>query len=103
MNVILKKCASYDFNKVKEKVNEIFLESNLLEKINENTNVFVKLNLVGPFDASLGITTHPIIVKAVLEILNTKTKNIIIGDNPATRDQVATMKKCGIYEVIKEG
>ena len=102
MNVILKKCESYDFILVKEKVNEIFLESNLLEKINENTNVFVKLNLVGPFDASLGITTHPIIVKAVLEILNTKTKNIIIGDNPATRDQVATMKKCGIYEVIKE-
>lgn len=102
MNVILKKCESYDFNKVKEKVNEIFLESNLLEKINENTNVFVKLNLVGPFDASLGITTHPIIVKAVLEILSIKTKNIIIGDNPATRDQVATMKKCGIYEIIKE-
>ena len=102
MNVILKKCECYVFILVKEKVNEIFLESNLLEKINENTNVFVKLNLVGPFDASLGITTHPIIVKAVLEILNTKTKNIIIGDNPATRDQVATMKKCGIYEVIKE-
>lgn len=100
--VILKKCESYDFILVKEKVNEIFLESNLLDKINEKTNVFVKLNLVGPFDPSLGITTHPIVVKAVLDILSTKTKNIIIGDNPATRDQIATLKKCGIYEIIKE-
>ena len=102
MNVILKKCESYEFDLVKNKVNEIFTEAKLLDKITNNTNVFVKLNLVGPFDPSLGITTHPIVVKAVLDILNTKTKNIIIGDNPATRDQIATLKKCGIYDVIKE-
>ena len=102
MNVILKKCESYEFDLVKNKVNEIFTEAKLLDKITNNTNVFVKLNLVGPFDPSLGITTHHIVVKAVLDILNTKTKNIIIGDNPATRDQIATLKKCGIYDVIKE-
>ena len=102
MNVIIKKCNEYNFELVKNKVDEIFIQSNLYEKINENTNIFIKLNLVGPFDANLGITTHPIVVKAVLDLLKDKTKNIIIGDNPATRDQVITLKKCGIYEVIKE-
>jgi len=102
MDVVIKKCDNYDFQVVKEKVYEIFNSSFLLDKINENTNVFIKLNLVGPFEPSLGITTHPIVVKAVLDILKDKTKNIIIGDNPATRDQVATLKKCGIYDVIKE-
>lgn len=102
MNVYLKKCTEYNFDIVKEKINEIFSESRLLEKINENTNVFVKLNLVGAFDPSLGITTHPIVVKAVLDILKQKTSNIIVGDNPATKDQIATLKKCGIYNIIKE-
>lgn len=102
MNVYIKKCNEYDFNLVKEKVNELFTELNLLEKINENTNVFVKLNLVGPFEPNLGITTHPVVLKAVLDILKHKTNHIIIGDNPATRDQIFTMKKCGIYDVIKE-
>lgn len=102
MNVYIKKCNEYDFDLVKEKVNELFTELNLLEKINENTNVFVKLNLVGPFEPNLGITTHPVVLKAVLDILKQKTNHIIIGDNPATRDQIFTMKKCGIYDVIKE-
>ena len=102
MDVVIKKCDNYDFQVVKEKVYEIFNSSFLLDKINADTNVFIKLNLVGPFEPSLGITTHPIVVKAVLDILKDKTKNIIIGDNPATRDQVATLKKCGIYNIIKE-
>ncbi len=102
MNVILKKCEQYNFFLVKEKINEMFNELNFLEKINETTNVFVKLNLVGPFDPSTGITTHPIVLKAVLDIIKQKTKNIIVGDNPATRDQISTMKKCGVYDIIKE-
>lgn len=102
MDVILKKCDEYNFDLVKQNIKQIFDELNFLDKINENTNVFVKLNLVGAFDCSLGITTHPIIVKAVLDILKQKTNNIIVGDNPATKDQIATLKKCGIYNIIKE-
>lgn len=102
MDVILKKCEEYDFSLVKENIKYIFDELSFLDKINQNTKVFVKLNLVGAFDCSLGITTHPIIVKAVLDILKEKTNHIIVGDNPATKDQIATLKKCGIYNIIKE-
>ena len=102
MDVIIKKCDQYDFTLVKEKIYDIFKELNLFDKINSETKVFVKLNLVGAFDSSMGITTHPIVVQAVLDLLKQRTNNIIIGDNPATKDQIVTLKKCGIYNVIKE-
>lgn len=102
MNVVIKKCMEYDFQLVKENINQIFDDLNFLDKINENTNVFIKLNLVGAFDPSMGITTHPIVLKAVIDIIKNKTNNIIVGDNPATKDQIVAMKKCGIYDIVKE-
>lgn len=102
MNVVIKKCEEYDFNLVREKINEIFNTLDFYSKINKDTNVFIKLNLVGAFDCSLGITTHPIVLKAVLDLLKDKTNNIVVGDNPATKDQIVTLKKCGLYNIIKE-
>ncbi len=102
MNVVIKKCEKYEFELVKNKIKEIFDELQFLDKIKKETRIFIKLNLVGAFECSLGITTHPIILKAVLDILKDKTNNIIVGDNPATKDQIITMKKCGVYNIIKE-
>lgn len=102
MDVILKKCEQYDFELVKENILSIFDELDFLNKINSNTKIFIKLNCVGPFDPSLAITTHPIVLKAVLDIISKRTNNITVGDNPATRDQIYTLKKCGLYDVINE-
>ena len=41
-------------------------------------------------------------MKAVLDLLKDKTNNIVVGDNPATKDQIVTLKKCGLYNIIKE-
>ena len=73
-----------------------------LDDMNESSNVFVKLNCVGPFDYNMGITTHPIILDAVLNIITKKTNNIIVGDNPAVKDITFTLKKCGLYDIIKK-
>ena len=102
MSVVLKRCESYDFNLVRENVLEMMNELSFLDKINSDTKVFIKLNCVGPFDCSLGITTHPIVLKAVLDIVKEKTDKIIVGDNPATREITYTLKKCGLYDVINE-
>ena len=50
-------------------------------------------------------TTNPLELEDYskkLSILKEKTNHIIVGDNPATKDQIATLKKCGIYNIIKE-
>lgn len=101
--VVIKKCCEYELDDVKEKIEESFDYLGGIEKlISPNARVFIKCNCVGPFDKDSGITTHPIIAKAVLQLVKERTKNIIIGDNPATRDIVFTLKKNGLYDIINE-
>lgn len=86
-------------NKIREALNLI---CNIDELIKEDSKVFIKLNCVGPFSKETAITTHPIFVEAVVKIVLEKTKNIIIGDNPATKDITAVLKKNGVYDVVKK-
>lgn len=101
--VVLKKCNEYSLNLIKEKIKEsLDLLGGIDDLIKRDDKVFIKCNCVGPFDKNMGITTHPIFVKAVIQLIKEKTNNIIIGDNPATRDITYTLKKTGIYDVIQE-
>ena len=97
------KCESYSQEvlneKISESINNIINLDNVLTK---NSKIFIKLNLVGPFDKDKGITTHPNVLRAVVKIVKKYTNNIIVGDNPAVRDMIFTMKKTGIYDVICE-
>lgn len=104
MQVAIKKCFEYDvdliYNNIIQSIDLINIENK--ELIKENDTVFIKLNLVGPFEKERGITTHPTFLKAIIRYVKKYTNNIIVGDNPAVRDQIFTMKKTGIYDVIKE-
>lgn len=85
--------------KIKEAISLIGDIDKLIKK---DSKVFIKLNCVGPFAKETGITTHPAFVEAVVKIILSKTKNIVIGDNPATKDIVAVLKKNGVYEVVQK-
>ncbi len=103
MKVIVKYCEEYNLEQVKSKIKES-LDSlgGVSNLIKPNSKVFIKCNCVGPFSASYGITTHPIFVKAVIQIVKEVTNDITVGDNPAVKDLVLTLKKNGIYDVIVE-
>ena len=101
MNVIIKKCDEYVFEDVLIKMKEIFdLLGGVSSLIKPNSRVFIKCNCLGPFDKDLAITTHPTFLKAVISIVKEVTTDITVGDNPATRDLLPTLKKNGLYEVI---
>ncbi|MDD4212183.1 MAG: DUF362 domain-containing protein, partial [Bacilli bacterium] len=101
MDVALLKCEKYDLALVKDKLREAM---SLLGgwKITPNDRVFIKLNCVGPFSSEMGITTHPIFVQAVIQLVKEKTSHIMIGDNPATKDILYTLRKNGLLEMIRE-
>lgn len=103
MKVAISKCDYYDLNLVKEKIKEVLNFIGPLNKlIKPNDKVFIKLNCVGPFLEDSGICTHPIFTKAIIQIVKEITPNIIIGDNPATKDIIAVMQKNGNYKVAIE-
>ena len=100
MKVALLRCEQYDLNLVKESIREALNLIDGFTSITPNHKVFIKLNCVGPFEADKAITTHPIFVQAVIQLVKEKTSHIVIGDNPATRDILSTLKKNGIYSII---
>ena len=100
--VILKRCEEYNLDNIKSIITYAFNEYSLFDKINSNTRVFIKTNCVGPFPENMGITTHPVVLRAVIQILKEKTNNILVGDNPAIREIAFTMKKCGLWKVLEE-
>ena len=85
--------------KIKSSLIDILSSTHVIEKIeNSNTrlSIFIKLNLVGPFSPNQAITTNPHVLDLILEILKEKDINnildITVGDNPAVREEIFTMK-----------
>ncbi len=105
MKVVLQKCSQYNLNELKEKIKYSLQEIGAFQKMTANSSIFLKVNCVGPFSPDFGITTHPIFVKALVQVLKEtlgKTIKLTIGDNPATRDFRYVLKKCGFEEMIQE-
>lgn len=99
--VVLTKCEEYNLDLIKQDLRSSLSFLGGLESfIKKSDKVFIKLNCVGPFEAEKGITTHPVFTQAVIQLVKEITTNIIIGDNPATKDLTFTLKKNGLYDVI---
>lgn len=64
--------------------------------------VLIKPNLLAGKDISAAVTTHPEIVRAVIELAQVAGGIVSVGDSPGvgTSEQVA--KRCGILAVIEE-
>lgn len=63
--------------------------------------VLVKPNILAPRKTEQGITTHPLLVKAVVIYLLNEGAEIIVGDNPGVKGYgkvVEAAKTTGIYE-----
>ena len=50
MDVILKRIEEYNYQKIVDEIEYMFNYFHFLDDMNESSNVFVKLNCVGPFD-----------------------------------------------------
>jgi uncharacterized protein (DUF362 family)/Pyruvate/2-oxoacid:ferredoxin oxidoreductase delta subunit len=69
-------------------------------------NVLIKPNLCNDSRPEEGITTHPEVIKAILQLLNEFKKDVLIGDNSVGRDDPKHLdvvyKTCGIDDIIRE-
>ena len=100
-SVYLKKCDTYEFDKLKESI-RLALDSTTFKNIKDTDSVFIKVNCLGAYSEDLAITTNPLFLKAVIELVKEKTSHIKVGDNPANKDLVLALKKNGMYKVIEE-
>jgi len=94
---------SKDYNDIQEKVN--YLLNNVLDNgkvIKDNMVVFLKTNALAPHPASRAITTHPLVVQAVIRYFKKYNVRIIVGDNPATKEMKTVYKVNGTMDVVEK-
>ena len=78
-DVKLIKCESYD--NAENAMREL-LSDGLLDWVNPNMKIAIKVNLVTMANPNSAVTTHPALVTALVKILKEKNCEVIIGDSP---------------------
>ncbi len=98
--VLIKRIEEYDLEKIIAFFKRTVLHKervlpNLVDKI-----ILLKPNLLGAFAPENAVTTHPIVLEAVIQILQTIKCTILIGDSPGgSLNYEAVLQKCGIRQV----
>ncbi|MDG6221476.1 MAG: DUF362 domain-containing protein, partial [Candidatus Thermoplasmatota archaeon] len=73
--------------------------------VSPGETVFLKLNLLLAQDAAKAITTHPVVINAVIRILEKQGAHVVVGDSPGgpyTKWRLEqAYKKTGVYEAVE--
>jgi len=101
------KCDSYDDEKVRNAVESSLAPLGGLESIiKEGDRVLIKLNLLSSRPPEAAVTTHPAVVRAVVQMGQEIGATVIVGDSPGGGSSASSYKsllqKTGIQEVVDE-
>lgn len=106
--IYLKQADSYDHSVLYPAVKEIMDWSGLSEKINGNTTILLKPNMLSRSAPDKAVTTHPSLVEVVIELLKemgAAAENITIADSSGGPQNsaiiAANYKGCGFTDVAE--
>ncbi len=102
--VSIVKCNSYKLDLVKSVLQKSLDNLGGLKVfIKEGESVLLKPNLLMAKKAEESVTTHPILIEALILLLKKhKVGRIALGDSPAMESALKVMKISGIYDVCKK-
>ncbi len=105
-NVYIRKQADYNLSEITQAVAELLVWGGIDKKINGDTTILLKPNMLSKSTPDKAVTTHPVVVEATvlaLENLGAKAENITIADssggpqNPVVLS--ANYRTCGFADV----
>ena len=71
----------YSIDSVEKSIRQIFKELNIYELLKEKRTILVKPNLLGAHNPDKAVTTHPVVLEAVLRLLQELDKEVVVGDS----------------------
>ena len=77
MKVHIKKIENYDF----EKIREFIISLPLWDILEGKEKILIKPNLLGAFPPEKAVTTHPVVLGALISVLKEKGKTVQMGDS----------------------
>lgn len=97
--VSIEKCADYNLENVYNSILKAVELAGDFPDV-ENKTVLLKPNMLLPANPEKAITTHPVLVDAVLSFIKSQNpKRIIVGDSPGVSHMDSAGKKSGIKEI----
>jgi len=100
--VAIAKQETYNHYEIKEKLNDMLESIDILEKIS-NCSVLIKPNCTGIFSPEEGRTTHPIVLEALIEVLQHANATVIIGESSSVNiDTLIAYEKTGVKNIAEK-
>lgn len=101
--VAITKCGSYEENQVYEGIKETLDLIGIEPSYFSGKKVLLKPNLLGPFPPDQAVTTHPSLIKGIVEIVKSNGGIPVIGESPGAGNYSIkkVFRETGIYEVAE--
>jgi uncharacterized protein (DUF362 family)/Pyruvate/2-oxoacid:ferredoxin oxidoreductase delta subunit len=97
--ISVRKCKEYDLHEVFEHISDIYKKTDGPEV--HGKRVLVKPNLLSENDPEKCVTTHPVVVEAMILFLQSKGATVFVGDSPAVHTHRFRGEKSGIYKACE--
>jgi uncharacterized protein (DUF362 family)/Pyruvate/2-oxoacid:ferredoxin oxidoreductase delta subunit len=98
--IAVRKCSHYDLHEVYDLISEIYYKTGGPDF--KNKKVLVKPNILIDDDPAKCISTHPVVVEAMIKFLQSRGATVFAGDSPAVHTQRFHGEKSGIYGVCEK-
>ena len=89
----------YDLHEVFDNISDIYSKTD--GPVVQGKLVLVKPNILTDDDPAKCISTHPVVVEAMIRFLQSKGATVLVGDSPAVHTQKFKGEKSGIYKVCE--
>jgi uncharacterized protein (DUF362 family)/Pyruvate/2-oxoacid:ferredoxin oxidoreductase delta subunit len=97
--VAVRKCDEYDLKMIIELITDIYKITGGPDV--KGKRVLVKPNILSDDDPAKCISTHPVVVEAMVRYLQGEGAIVLVGDSPAVHMQKFRGEKSGIYSVCQ--
>jgi uncharacterized protein (DUF362 family)/Pyruvate/2-oxoacid:ferredoxin oxidoreductase delta subunit len=99
MKVYIERIPDYNLEELYSFFDELFSQEKLELKLNK-PEVLVKPNLLGAHHPEKGITTHPVVLEALISLLQEKGYKPVVGDSPGGTVRIEEVwEKTGMAEL----
>ena len=97
--ISVRKCSEYDLHEVYDLISDIYKKTNGPEV--NGKRVLVKPNILTDDNPAKCISTHPVVVEAMIRYLQSLGATVLVGDSPAIHAQRFRGEKSGIWKVCE--
>ena len=97
--IAVRSCKKYDLHEVYDLIVDIYRKSDGPDV--KGKRVLLKPNILSDNDPERCVSTHPVVVEAMIRFMQSKGATVFVGDSPAVHRKGFRAEKSGISEVCE--